>query len=521
MATRQAVLTFRDVFASPDTLSGENQTRTQIYDILLDYYTNRAFEESSKYDAYLSKYRLYRRTRLIYNPVRRLVDFYAGQVYPGTVFEDPANDNDFQQAVPIIGIPDDSPLRLAIQQLWTWTNFQSLKARYVRVGAMTGNVGVMIIDDPNTTNRILFEVVWPGFVRDFTLDKSGNLKFFSLEYRAVDEDGIVFTYRKDITPDKIETFRDDAPEGFDGQAASYTNPYGFVPAIWAKHSDTGTDYGAPAIGGTISKIDELNSVIAHIHDQIHKLIACPQIISTDGDISAALKPKDASEAGIERQEATLLLKTVGQATVHQLVGNLELDKAMLYCEKLLAEIEHDHPELTFWQQLREMTQVTGPGASRLLGDVQARVWEAASNYDQQLIKLIQMGVAIAGFRVNSFDWEENAQTRLFEPFSLESYRNGELDFGIAPRPIVPVSQGERITQDKTQAEYAASLKDFLAIVDVLVLAGFDQKEAEEMAKRKMEEAEANSERQIKQQQAIAAANGNKPGQPGEPPTPSK
>src|SRR5579859_1045988 len=43
---------------------------------------------SGGWQLYKSNYNLYRNIRLIYNPVRRLVDFYAGGVYPGVLSED-------------------------------------------------------------------------------------------------------------------------------------------------------------------------------------------------------------------------------------------------------------------------------------------------------------------------------------------------------------------------------------------------------------------------------------------------
>ncbi len=90
-----------------------------------------------------------------------------------------------------------------------------------------------------------------------------------------------------------------------------------------------------------------------------------------------------------------------------------------------------------------MSQVTGPAASRLVGDVASRFAEAAASYDQANIKLFQMAVAIAGFRANSGAWGTlNRQQQKFTPFDLESYERGDLDMSIMPRPLLVPTRSE-------------------------------------------------------------------------------
>src|SRR6266568_2555224 len=50
--------------------------------------------------------------------------------------------------------------------------------------------------------------------------------------------------------------------------------------------------------------------------------------------------------------------------MESLVGNLSLADAGSRMDKLYEELEQDHPELTFYKELRAMSQVTGPAASR-------------------------------------------------------------------------------------------------------------------------------------------------------------
>ncbi len=89
-----------------------------------------------------------------------------------------------------------------------------------------------------------------------------------------------------------------------------------------------------------------------------------------------------------------------------------------------------------------MSQVTGPAAARLVGDVANRFAEVAAIVDQANVKLFQMAVAIAGFRANSGAWGSlNRQQQKFTPFDLKSYDKGDLDMAIMPRPLlVPTRQ---------------------------------------------------------------------------------
>ncbi|HEY8743914.1 MAG TPA: hypothetical protein VIU62_12485, partial [Chloroflexota bacterium] len=155
--------------------------------------------------------------------------------------------------------------------------------------------------------------------------------------------------------------------------------------------------------------------------------------------------------------------------VESLAGNLPLRDTLAYIQQLIGEIEQDHPELTLYKELRAMSQVTGPAASRLVGDAAGLIAEAAANYDQQLIKLFQMGVAIAGWRLNNGDWGlTDRQREKFAPFDLDSYIRGDLDFFISPRPLVPQTRREQL--DAERAELALQA-DRLALMSLQATGG--------------------------------------------------
>jgi len=439
---------------------GKTLTRPQWYNLLWSYYTNSAFEhmplQGNYWSGYKQAYRLYRNMRSIYNPTSRLVDFYAGIIYPGVLTTD---GKDLDDSTPIaIPFPDgtDPQLLNAIAQVWRWSNWQAGKGTMVRYAAATGNVLVEVKDDLER-GEVFFDIVWPGLVKDLDLSPSGVVRSYALEYSATDDDGFGYIYRKEVDENEFRFYKNGLPWSYNGDPASYANPYGFVPAAWIKHRDLAGNWGAPAISGSIPKVDELNSLASHIHDHIHRVVGSPTIFWAKGDVNAISRiGKRAASDELADPEADrdsiLMLKGPEGGRADSLIAELNIPGAMDGLDRLIAEIEHDHPELAMYQQLREMSTVTGPAADRLLGDVKQMVMEAAANYDLGSVRLFQMAVAMGGYRVNNGDWDGTADKaggltkhqQAFKPFNLDSYGEGALDLAIMPRPLVPLTQKEQL-----------------------------------------------------------------------------
>lgn len=456
-------------------------------------YRNNAFEDSVAWQQYRQAFSLYRYIRPIYNPTRRLVNFYVAQVYPGVLSDDASQLPDgVQLAIPLSDETDDK-LKEAIAQFWQWCNWQSGNRLMVRYGGATGSCLVEIIDNVER-GKILTDVRWPGLLADATkdetpslvLDEVGNVKSYALEYQTTDDKGDVYTYRKEVNQESFTYYRDEKV------TSREDNPYGFVPAVWCKHIDEGDDFGSPAIAGSIGKIDELNEVVSHVHDQVHLLIASPGILASSGPVTnierqaadiksrnAALDEFNALNSIKEKSTKRMILKGPEGTTWVPLSGNLEPDKVIPNIDRLLTEIEHDFPELSMYQELRKMSQVTGPGAARMMGDVYSRVLEVASNYDTQSIKLFQMAVAIGGFRLaeGKEGWRDKTEQRQkFAPFNLQSYSRGELDFAIMPRPLIPLTESDTIELTGKRLDNAGKAKDVLSEERILDLAGVPESE---------------------------------------------
>ncbi|SRR6266705_969562 len=514
----------RRVFEDPSQAHQEGLYLNQysMYNLLWAYYNGAMFEKvasifngnlnttwqvsANGWQLYKQNYNLYRNIRLIYNPTRRLVDFYAGQIYPGVLSEDGAMLPDgVQLAVPF---SQDTPLALkdAVAQFWQWSNWQARKSVQVRYGAALGSVLIEVVDDVDN-GTVSAEVQWPGFVNEIKLDPAGNVKAYALEYQARDE-LTSYIYRKEVDDRQFRYFKDGAPFGYDGNSV-VENPYGFVPAVWIKHTDIGGTHGSPCIAGSIGKIDELNNLASHVHDQIHKVIGAPLVIASSGKVGNLFsQPKRGATTDLTYptgdEESVLMLGGPADTHVESLAGSLSLSDSIQYMTMLLQELEQDHPELVFYKELRSMSQVTGPAAERLVGDVNSRFAEAAASYDQANIKLFQMAVAIAGFRANSGAWGTlNRQQQKFTPFNLDSYTRGDLDMAIMPRPLLRPTKME-IAQEK-QALWLGVQAAATAGVPLELVLKDEGWTDEEIGELQTLQEKANQQQQVQQDKALQIA----------------
>lgn len=421
---------------------------------------------------------LYAASRPLFNPTKRLVDFYVDSIYPGGLSDDgrPLPDGT-PSAVPLA---DDTPdaLRAAIVQMWQWSNWTEQVTVYTLYGAMTGNVLVEVSDDVDR-GKVYLTVHWPGDVADLTLDSAGHVKAYTLRYREYDKPRQqYYVYSRQVDGERIRTFRDDRPYDYSttGQGSAWDNPYGFVPAVWVRHRHVGSDYGAPAIFGSESKLDEASSVASMAADAVQKKLNAPAIFWTDGQVTPALSETKMGGAGTStdeyqtrQQRAAALarlrsdfpfLKGPKEGRVDALATALQVGDAQPLVDWLAGQVSEDQPELLVWKELRQMSQVTGPAAARLVTDAARRLDRAQKMYDRGTIDLAQMAVAMGGMRFaeGQGGWARRTRQRqAFAGFGLDSYEAGQLDFSLLPRPLLSPTTRERLEDGQIRASTIKTL----------------------------------------------------------------
>jgi len=419
--------------------------------LLRAFYDNTLYEDVARWQSYRSRYRLPRGIRPIYNPVRRCVDWYAGHVFRGAWTEDGGPSP--SGAPHLLRIPADvrqarpALVAAAIQAL-DWGNWRTSHKHFLVEGATIGSVLVEVVDDLD--RRKVYPVVHPiERVADVRLDAAGNVIAFTLDYPTWDEAARrLVRYRKQVDKQSIVEWRDGVV------TSEEPNPYGFVPAVWVKHRDRGGLFGSPAVEGVIPKIDEANRLATSLHNYIAKLQAQPQVIAggeppvlLSRQMKAAATLTDDDLARFE-ELIPWLYTSDSSARSFPLMQPVPLDGALTALTRVLEEIEADLPEIALDRELRAMSQVTGPGAERLVSDVVARLEEAQANYLRGTVAIMQMAVSIGGWRLNRGDWGLGAdidrQQAKFAPFSLESFGRGDEDLMLEPAPLFDPTERERL-----------------------------------------------------------------------------
>lgn len=417
-------------------------TRMDQYNLGWNAYTNDVFSRGvvSSWPAYAEAMGLYPKTRPIYNPTTRLVDMYASHVYQGTLSMDGMSLPDGELlAIPLAkDTPDE--IKEALGQLYTWGNLAEVLDLLVVYGASMGDVAIEGVENVDK-GRVWPQVVHPAWITDFEKDDRGNVISYTKEYQFYDrKEKSAFKYKKIVTKDWIEEFRDDRLYDY-GSGAQRENIYGFAPLVMIPHRNMGTSMGAPAIRSW-GKVETLNSLATRLDVGIRVKLQQPTVV-----LGESLKLKALVADATKASETDLkLLGIEGTGSVIPLDGNLDIPGTMSFIQSLMTEIEHDHPEVMMYNRLREMSQVTGPAAEILMGDVKGYVDRARQGYDGGMARILRMLITMGGVRANerAGGWRDltDAQ-RKFLPFNLDSYERGDLDFEIvSSRPLVKKTKGQ-------------------------------------------------------------------------------
>lgn len=487
MAIKAAWRAFTDPESEVRDLSRDD--RMEMYAEAWNYYRNRMFSprDGKTWSAYLAQRELYKFIRLIYNPVPNIVDFYVDNIWQ------PANNGRFPNLQTPLQPQTNEKLIEAVAQLDRWGNFLTESQKIKRYTAATGNVLVEVIDDLGR-QKVLHRTVWPGYVTEIELNSTGDVQNYTLEYEVFDRElKESYIFRKVVTKETFSYFRDDRPFVPDGQTSEVeANPYGFCPAVWIRHTDDGGDFGLPACLH-FDKIDEINSLASHLHDNIHKNIESPKVISTEGDILPIIGANKTSDGRLTTQDPRLnwvVFKAGKGASVSDLAGSIDLADSHPYLSDLIKSLEDDYPELQAAAMIRENSQLSGAALERMLTPAQNRLDSFQAGYNDQLIKLRQMQLAIAGFRANGNGWGSlSSQQQAFKPFSLSSYEKGDLDLSMRPATLVGETEAEREELLLKKASRATTLTGIVDPYEQLVIAGYGEDEIEEIQKRQAAENE--------------------------------
>lgn len=446
LAMRAAILTFRYPALAPTGKPGAlarddwgsyeyRLFRYSFYNLL---YHNKVFTVLEHYRRqHLRERGLYRFTRPIYNPISRLVELEAAKAYGGALDWD-----DFSHGAIPLQNADDRIIE-AVRQVFKWSNWGQRKSLYARNASRFGDAAINIATD-FLSQKVRLELLHPGVIKEAEFGPTGFVKRVVIEYERQDPaDEKPWLYTLEIDEDHFATYRDGEPyavhaDPFGRLTAEWDNPYGFVPVVLAQSMDIGEGWGATSFHASIEKIEEANDLASVLHDQVRKAVTAPYYLAGVTSLDqikedvATVGDEDDEESEEARSSVPVILGPEG-SSAQILVANINIADSLQTLERLLVEIEDDIPQLSLNRMRREGGNLTYPGVTTAYDDAISRIQEFRSNMDGGLLRALQMAISIGAYhRLDGF-----------RPFSLDSYRQGALDFQIAERPVVRDSLSKR------------------------------------------------------------------------------
>lgn len=432
-----------------------------------------------------NRYGLYKYIRNIYNPTRRLVEFYGSMIWPGAIAPGLAGG-----AIPLVvsGESDDERVRNAVDVLCSASNLNVQKGIIARSGANLGDVGIRVRDDAKR-GQVRLELVRPEDV-EYTETDNGIVKGYRLVFwRELEASGITAQYvetceRGDNDDVVYRTYINGAPAAWPGVVDKngtptweWVEPYGFIPMVMIQHINIGEDWGWAEAHPLQSLIQEADGLGSMLDDFIRKTVNAPALIS--GMSEPKTPPKTTGAAATAdrpmpgREETPILWATDANTKYTPMIPPFDIANSLQSLDRLLQEIERNYPEL------KDISSAAGDASGRALRvarqGAEAKVLERRPNYDGPLARAFQMGVAIGGWRGYNG----------YEGFDLTSYANGKLDLSIGDRPVFPVDVADKRAELQTLwATVAQSVSQGIPAETVMRSFGWNEDQIEQYQKER-------------------------------------
>lgn len=468
---------FRTYGLSDDTMA----SLTDNYALLLSFWSGSWSEDGRIQSQKLRRatQRLYKATCQEWRHADAVVSLYEQFVYTGELPRNPEDLTDVEGcAIPID--PQAGPktandnLLAAIAAIFPVWNYQQNMVLRPKFSAILGDGLVELKDDPKR-GFVYPNYIPPWYVTDLQLDEVGNVKAYTVEWDVVQQESKRYNapiaaekyhFTKEVNGSGFWYFKDDRPHPDFGDGSGFEpNPYAFAPAIWDRHEELpDSNRGMSSIQKTMQQTLMLNSVLSHALDYQRKQFAAP-IGLVDGPagqriedfrkkIMAALgateysADRTAQDIMVERAIENVPLMPLGEKGSFVAL-TFDVGKTVEMLQLLMDSIVAENPEARYGQELLKMSQVTGPGAERILAPIVGKVNKSRGRHDPNTVKQLQMAISMISFQLANKGYPADivsARPDRYKPFGdydLTSYGRGLLDFGIKSRPVFARSQEER------------------------------------------------------------------------------
>lgn len=416
-----------------------------------------------------------------FNPIKPIVDAYQN-VLLGTFGKEIKVAPQFNgvDVTPVLSADADNPLG----RIWRWSNLDTEKQMLQRNAAGLGACGIRIVADAGEdalSSRVTLQCDHPGRIKDFDTNARGDCTAVMLEYTVLA--GPLGGDRREVKVEEVIT-----KEGFEVKQNGKTvrqgdNPFGFCPYVILRHADRG-EWGLPAFFGSETPIHKINVIRAAIQLGVWDVINA-QWFGTAG----GRKPSDPITFGRNRLIYVQTEQGAPPPSLEPLVAPLNIADASNEADKLEDRVRQRNPEFIL-SDMKLLSGLSGETLAKANLAVAEKIGQARPVYEHAIIRALQMAlsemIVMGMLEVGTGSGSATAADR--------AYQEGKLNFEFESRPALPMTPFDAQNQAKAdtarQAADLANAKLADGLVDQLELlriAGYSEKDTEEIIRRKREQ----------------------------------
>lgn len=303
--------------------------------------------------------RLYKGIKPLYLPLSRAVDVDAGIIPGGWTMA-----------------KDTPEAQLTAQRiLFDWSDWDIYGVLFVHYGAEYGVSGLKI-SDLREEKRVIMRPVDP---QTFMLTYSGqysNRPSMALVIERRSDSGEDFEYAEVIEPDRIRTYRNGVPWGFDGREPEYLSLLGYVPFVEIRHIETGKALGECTFQKAIPLLNEVNELASYLADIIKKHAEAQWAV-------IGAEPSDLVKSG----DNVWFIPQGGDAKA--LVAAVDIAGVLAFVQEIRDQVLGSLPELAF-DELKSKTQIATATLELQLMELVLKIQRSRPNYDHGLVDAMRM-----------------------------------------------------------------------------------------------------------------------------------
>lgn len=421
----------------------------EFYQVLFAYY-----QQNGLYDFLQTNLSATRTTsqslKPLRNPAWRVVEFYVSKIFPGKL----------PDALPIE--TENENIIEPIHQIWNWSNFSSVKQKWIRWFAIYGDLFVKIVSKGQPASSIYMSIIRPEHVTDFEVDERGFLTFIRIDVPTINEDGVTEYVHTEVwnkAAQEVLFWRHDRP--LDTKLEELPSPdlelsfeetHGedFIPIVYQAFRDDGEGRANGAYVSQLDKIDEANRQATRLAQILFRYNKAFWAATSSGQDASGRPLPPINLSNLQDSDSDII--TMGDddivtlpsmSELKPLVPDINYADALEILNASMTELTKDLPELAYYE-LRGMGEISGRAIAFLLDDMISRVKETRGNAESALERIHQMALTI-GKNYNLFDE------------SIGTFENGDFVHGFTERPILPEDFTEKAETIRALTQSGASL----------------------------------------------------------------